>query len=126
MGRKKGNQMHIKPFGIEMWMNEFEDHCKYNLAETCVKSMTIGELIEVSGKNTKLSEELANIYEAEAGGSPDIIFLFIYTDGSYEIAANHATTISNQNNLEKILRRCIKIKQLKMLWLHMERLEQIH
>ena len=32
--------MHIEPFGIEMWMNEFEDHCKYNLAETCVKSMT--------------------------------------------------------------------------------------
>ena len=53
--------MHIKPFGIEMWMNEFEDHCKYNLAETCVKSLTIGELIEVSGKNTKLSEELANM-----------------------------------------------------------------
>lgn len=61
VGREKGNQMHIKPFGIEMWMNEFEDHCKYNLAETCVKSMTIGELIEVSGKNTKLSEELANM-----------------------------------------------------------------
>ena len=61
MGREKGNQMHIKPFGIEMWMNEFEDHCKYNLAETCVKSMTIGELIEVSGKNTKLTEELANM-----------------------------------------------------------------
>ena len=61
MEREKGNQMHIKPFGIEMWMNEFEDHCKYNLAETCVKSMTIGELIEVSGKNTKLSEELANM-----------------------------------------------------------------
>ena len=61
MRREKGNQMHIKPFGIEMWMNEFEDHCKYNLAETCVKSMTIGELIEVSGKNTKLSEELANM-----------------------------------------------------------------
>jgi aspartate/methionine/tyrosine aminotransferase len=53
--------MHIKPFGIEMWMNEYEDHCKYNLAETCVKSMTIGELLEISGKNTKLSEELSNM-----------------------------------------------------------------
>ena len=61
MGREKGNQMHIKPFGIEMWMNEFEDHCKYNLAETCVKSMTIGELIEVSGKKTKLLKELVNM-----------------------------------------------------------------
>ena len=43
--------MHIEPFGIEMWMNEFEDHCKYNLAETCVKSMTLGELLDITGKN---------------------------------------------------------------------------
>ena len=61
MGREKGNQMHIKPFGIEMWMNEFEDHCKYNLAETCVKSMTIGELLEISGKNIKFTEELSSM-----------------------------------------------------------------
>ena len=27
----------------------------------------------------------------------------IYTDGSYEIAASHATTINNQNNLEKVI-----------------------
>jgi aspartate/methionine/tyrosine aminotransferase len=59
--REKGNQMHIKPFGIEMWMNEFEDHCKYNLAETCVKSMTIGELLEISGKNIKFTEELSSM-----------------------------------------------------------------
>jgi aspartate/methionine/tyrosine aminotransferase len=61
VGREKGNQMHIKPFGIEMWMNEFEDHCKYNLAETCVKSMTIGELLEISGKNIKFTEELSSM-----------------------------------------------------------------
>ena len=61
MEREKGNQMHIKPFGIEMWMNEFEDHCKYNLAETCVKSMTIGELLEISGKNIKFTEELSSM-----------------------------------------------------------------
>ena len=53
--------MHIKPFEIEMWMNEFEDHCKYNLAETCVKSMTIGELLEISGKNIKFTEELSSM-----------------------------------------------------------------
>ena len=61
MEREKGNQMYIKPFGIEMWMNEFEDHCKYNLAETCVKSMTIGELLEISGKNIKFTEELSSM-----------------------------------------------------------------
>lgn len=50
--------MHIEPFGIEMWMNEFEDHCKYNLAETCVKSMTLGELLDITGKNIDISNEI--------------------------------------------------------------------
>ena len=50
--------MHIEPFGIEMWMNEFEDHCKYNLAETCVKSMTLGELPDITGKNIDISNEI--------------------------------------------------------------------
>jgi len=51
----------IKPFGIETWMNEFEDHCSYNLAETCIKSMTIGELIELSGQNADLVSEISEI-----------------------------------------------------------------
>ena len=50
--------MYIEPFGIEMWMNEFEDHCKYNLAETCIKSMTISELLTLSGRNENITEEL--------------------------------------------------------------------
>ena len=53
--------MFIKPFGIETWMNEFEDHCSYNLAETCIKSMTIGELIELSGQNADLVSEISEI-----------------------------------------------------------------
>ena len=53
--------MFIKPFGIETWMNEFEDHCSYNLAETCLKSMTIGELIELSGQNADLVSEISEI-----------------------------------------------------------------
>ena len=51
--------MFIKPFGIETWMNEFEDHCSYNLAETCIKSMTIGELLKLSGQNVDLASEIS-------------------------------------------------------------------
>lgn len=53
--------MHIDPFGIEMWMNEFEDHCTYNLAETCIKSMTINELVDISRKNINLSEDISRM-----------------------------------------------------------------
>ena len=40
--------MKIKDFGVEMWMNKYEDDCEWNLAETCVKSFFVEELIELS------------------------------------------------------------------------------
>ena len=52
--------MHIEPFGVEIWMNEWETKCEWNLAETCVESLTIGELLKLAGKNdTDLSELLS-------------------------------------------------------------------
>ena len=42
--------MQIDPFGVELWMNEFETKCEYNLAETCVESITIAQLLELCGK----------------------------------------------------------------------------
>lgn len=44
--------MHIEPFGVEIWMNEWETKCAHNLAETCVESLTIEGLLTLSGKNT--------------------------------------------------------------------------
>ena len=31
--------MKIDTFGVEMWMNEWENNCEFNLAETCVESL---------------------------------------------------------------------------------------
>ena len=51
--------MDIKPFGVELWMNEFELQCEFNLAETCVESITIAQLLELAGRDeTTLSELL--------------------------------------------------------------------
>ena len=50
--------MKIKPFGVEIWMNEFEDHCEFNLAETCVASLTIEQLLEMTGKNDSVMSDL--------------------------------------------------------------------
>ena len=41
--------MHIDPFGVEQWMNAYENNCSHNLAETCVASLTISELCELVG-----------------------------------------------------------------------------
>jgi aspartate/methionine/tyrosine aminotransferase len=51
----------IKPFGVEMWMNEFETKCELNLAETCVDSITLGQLVEMAGKHNSLLDELMPI-----------------------------------------------------------------
>lgn len=51
--------MFIEPFKVEIWMNEWETRCTYNLAETCVASVTIDELLRLTGRNdTDLSELL--------------------------------------------------------------------
>jgi aspartate/methionine/tyrosine aminotransferase len=52
--------MHIKPFGVEIWMNEWETKCELNLAETCVESLTIAELLALAGRNaTDLADLLS-------------------------------------------------------------------
>ena len=50
--------MKIRPFDIEIWMNEFENHCVYNLAETCVASLTVEELLTMSGKTETVLADL--------------------------------------------------------------------
>ena len=50
--------MKIREFAIEIWMNEFENNCKLNLSETCVASLTIEQLLEITGKKETILSEL--------------------------------------------------------------------
>ena len=43
--------MKIKPFAVEEWMNAYETGAKYNIAETCVDSVSIDELFELCGED---------------------------------------------------------------------------
>lgn len=43
--------MNIKTFKVERWMNEYENDAVYNLAETCVDSITVKELLELAGED---------------------------------------------------------------------------
>ncbi|HAE41449.1 MAG TPA: aminotransferase, partial [Clostridiales bacterium] len=40
--------MKIKDFGVEIWMNLYENDCDYNLAETCVESLTVEQVLDFS------------------------------------------------------------------------------
>ncbi len=50
--------MKIKPFGVEIWMNQYETQCAYNLAETCVESLTVAQLLDIAGKRDAILGEL--------------------------------------------------------------------
>ena len=48
VGHDRG--MRIEDFAVEIWMNRWETRCRYNLAETCVDSITVGELLAMAGR----------------------------------------------------------------------------
>ena len=45
--------MKIKPFKVEEWMNEYETGARWNIAETCVDSVSMDELFELTGTDKK-------------------------------------------------------------------------
>lgn len=50
--------MKIRDFGVEIWMNRYENHCELNLAETCVKSLTVAELLAMAGRTDTVMADL--------------------------------------------------------------------
>jgi aspartate/methionine/tyrosine aminotransferase len=50
--------MKIRPFAVEQWMNAYETRCEYNLAETCVESLTVEQLLDLAGLGPEALREL--------------------------------------------------------------------
>ncbi|EKS9793913.1 MULTISPECIES: aminotransferase [Burkholderia] len=50
--------MKIKEFGVERWMDLYEHHCAYNLAETCVESLTVDQLLTLTGRQESVLDDL--------------------------------------------------------------------
>jgi aspartate/methionine/tyrosine aminotransferase len=50
--------MDIPVFGVEQWMDRYEDHCEFNLAETCVESLHMHELLAMAGRDATILDEL--------------------------------------------------------------------
>lgn len=67
--------MKIDTFKVERWMNEFEERAVYNLAETCIDSLTLKELLKLCKKEQE--EYLATLAETRLSyshifGSPEL------------------------------------------------------
>lgn len=67
--------MKIKPFKVEQWMNEYEMDAVNNIAETCVDSISLGELLRLSeieeNEFYKLLSEVKLTY-GHITGNPDL------------------------------------------------------
>lgn len=50
--------MDIKTFAVEEWMNTHEMEAVHNIAETCVDSLTVEELLDLSGKKEEILAEI--------------------------------------------------------------------
>ncbi|MDP2578396.1 aminotransferase [Shimia thalassica] len=92
--------MEIEPFGVEIWMNEWENHCAFNLAETCVESITIDELLRLAGRNTDDLSDLLPMkmtYGAIEGSTRlRSAIAALYSDQTVEnITVTHGTIAAN-------------------------------
>lgn len=56
--------MKIREFGVEIWMNAHENDARFNLAETCVDSLTLAGLLALTGRN---SDALAEVLPMRMG-----------------------------------------------------------
>ncbi len=92
--------MKIRPFAVEEWMNAYETKCVHNLAETCVASLTIGELLQLAGRNSddlSALTELKMTYGAIEGSDAlrDAIAGLYETKTRDDILVTHGTIGAN-------------------------------
>lgn len=68
--------MEIKDFKVEQWMNLWETKCTYNVAETCVYSLSLDQLFELCGgdKNAFLNSfSTRRMTYGDIEGRPDLL-----------------------------------------------------
>ena len=92
--------MFIEPFKVEIWMNEWETRCTYNLAETCVASITIQELLSLSGLNESALSDLLpmKLTYGDIEGSTRLraaIAALYETQAIEDITVTHGTIAAN-------------------------------
>ena len=77
--------MQIEPFAVEQWMNAHETTARWNIAETCVDSLRLDELLEMSGDADAVLRRLLDLRltYGHITGSPELrqAIAALYGDG---------------------------------------------
>ena len=60
--------MYIKPFAVEEWMNEWEVGARYNIAETCVDSVSLNELFALTGEDKDIESLVRELLDEKIIG----------------------------------------------------------
>ncbi len=102
--------MDIKTFKVERWMDDYETKCKYNLAETCIDSLTVREIIEMAGLDVaEYMSELADtrLTYSHIGGSPELLsgIASLYSDviGPENVIPMHGAIGANHHILMTLI-----------------------
>jgi aspartate/methionine/tyrosine aminotransferase len=86
--------MKIAPFGVEQWMNEHEERAVFNIGETCVRSLTLDELLAFDDDPERALAELRalQLTYGHIYGAPELRALVA---GLYEGLAPEQTLVTN-------------------------------
>ncbi|MBR0456126.1 MAG: aminotransferase [Firmicutes bacterium] len=102
--------MDIKTFKVERWMDDYETKCKYNLAETCIDSLTVRGIIEMAGLDVaEYMSELADtrLTYSHIGGSPELLsgIAGLYSDviGPENVIPMHGAIGANHHILMTLI-----------------------
>ena len=85
--------MHIEPFFVEQWMNAHETTATWNIAETCVHSLTLDGLLQMSGDADGVLRRLRDTWlgYGDITGSPRLRAAIAALYGK-RITADHVLT----------------------------------
>ncbi len=93
--------MKIERFKVEEWFNKYEYWAKYDLADTCVDSLSINELLEITGKSEDFVAEVFSrkLNYGDIHGSQRLknaIAALYKNQSSENITVTHGTIGANQ------------------------------
>jgi aspartate/methionine/tyrosine aminotransferase len=106
--------MKIDTFKVEEWFNQYEKDAKYDLADTCVESLSIDELFDIVGNKEKHLKELFNrkLNYGDIHGSERLknaICTMYKTQTPSNITITHGAIGANQLVMISVLERNDKV-----------------
>ena len=99
--------MYIDNFKVEDWFNEYEKLSTYDMADTCVESFTLNELLQLVGNNNDELEYIMNkkLNYGDIQGSQRLhnAIKSLYNNTNFPITITHGAIGANQLVMQAII-----------------------